>query len=151
MSGLHVRPARPFDGGAMADLLNEIIRIGGTTAIEGPVTGDELRGWLADAAAWHVAEDAGEIVGFQWVEHRPDLPADAVSIATFARPGRQGLGIGTKLFEATRAAALAAGIRTIHAVIADYNDSGRAYYRSRGFERIAGAPEGKVVKLFRLR
>jgi GNAT superfamily N-acetyltransferase len=156
MTAPHIRPARPFDAGAMATLLNEIIAIGGTTSIEGPVTGHDLRDWMADdRATWHVAELSGEIVGFQWFEPKADLPADACDIATFARPGRQGLGIGSALFEATKAAARAQGLRIIRARIAPRNEGGRAYYRSRGFETV-GAPEGpvggggKVVAVYRL-
>ncbi|MEM7644412.1 MAG: GNAT family N-acetyltransferase, partial [Pseudomonadota bacterium] len=83
----------------MAALLNEIIDIGGTTALQGPLSGDELRDWMSDdRATWHVAETDGEIVGFQWIEPRSGLPRDAASIATFTKPGQQGLGIGSALF-----------------------------------------------------
>jgi ribosomal protein S18 acetylase RimI-like enzyme len=148
---LHVRRAHPFDAGATAALLQAIVARGGTTAIDGPVTGDEVRGWMTTPGSiWHVAETGGEIVGVQWVEPHPALPPDAASIATFAAEGRQGLGIGTRLFQATVAAARARGLARLRAVIAPHNAGGRAYYRSRGFERVADAPEGRVVKVFRL-
>ncbi|MEM8823004.1 MAG: GNAT family N-acetyltransferase [Pseudomonadota bacterium] len=151
MPHLHIRKARPFDAGAMASLLNDIIAIGGTTALQGPLSGDELRDWMSDdRATWHVAEMGGDIVGFQWIEPQAGLPPDAASIATFTKPGHQGLGIGSALFDATKKAAKAQGLRAIHAIIADYNEGGRAYYRSRGFERVANAAEGKVVKVYRL-
>ncbi|WGH77468.1 GNAT family N-acetyltransferase [Jannaschia ovalis] len=146
---LHIRPARPFDAGAMAALLNEIIAIGGTTAIAGPVTGDALRAWMAEADIWHVAETAGEIVGFQWVGPSPKLPPEACDIASFVRPGAHGVGIGSKLFDATRKEAKARGYAWINATIRVENEGGRAYYRSRGFEAYARTP-GTVSKRFNL-
>lgn len=151
MADLHVRRARAFDAGAMATLLNRIVAIGGTTAIEEPLTGAEMRAWMGeDASIWHVAEVAGEIVGFQVIEPHRDLPAEIYDIATFAQAGRHGLGIGSALFEATRATARAAGVRAIQARIAERNEGGRAYYRSRGFETVGAPVGGRVVKLYRL-
>ena len=141
----HVRAARPFDAGAMAAMLGEIIAIGGTTAIRGPVTGDDLRDWMARADIWHVAEEDGEIVGFQWLGRRDGQPPEACDIATFVSPRAHGLGIGSKLFDATRKAAKAAGFQWINATIRVENAGGRAYYRSRGFETYARTP-GTVSK-----
>lgn len=134
---LHIRPAGPLDAGPMADLLNEIIRIGGTTAITTELTGDGLRDWMRGArgGVWHLAEDEqGTIMGFQWIEESDALPVDATSIATFARAGATGLGIGSALFDRTRQAAADAGYKWICAKIRADNTGGLAYYRSRGFE-----------------
>jgi ribosomal protein S18 acetylase RimI-like enzyme len=89
-------------------------------------------------------------VGFQWIAPNDGLPPEAVDIATFAKPGRQGLGIGSRLFDATRAAAKALGYRWINANIRAENESGLTYYQSRGFEdygRIRGyrMADGTVV------
>ena len=57
-----VRPALSLDAPEMAQLLNKIIAIGGTTALVRPVTAQDLKDWMAfaaDKSAWHVAlEDA---------------------------------------------------------------------------------------------
>ena len=158
-----VRPAHALDAREMAAILTAIIGIGGTTAITGQVTREDILAWMQtapDASAWHVAEtEAGEIVGFQWVAPHDGLPLEAVDIATFAKPGRQGLGIGSKLFEATRADAARLGYRWINAAIRSDNAGGLAYYQSRGFEdygRITGyrMQDGtlvdKVLKRFEL-
>lgn len=138
---LHIRPAEPWDAGAMALLLQEIVEIGGTTAIEGPVTGAEIRDWMATPGSlWHVAERDGAVTGFQWVEPNRDLPDDALAIATFVAPGAHGVGIGSALFAATAAAARAAGAAWIDATILARNAGGRAYYRSRGFQTYAITP-----------
>ncbi|MBF9030648.1 GNAT family N-acetyltransferase [Rhodobacterales bacterium HKCCE3408] len=136
----------------MADLLNEIISAGGSTAMTTLVSGDYLAERIGhDRSAWHVAEDeAGRVMGFQWIEPADYLPADAAEIATFARKGSSGLGIGSALFRATEAAARALGYAWINANIRADNSGGLAYYQSRGFEdygRVEGYPmeNGQVV------
>jgi GNAT superfamily N-acetyltransferase len=122
----------------MARLLNEIIDAGGTTALVNPVTGSQIAVWMEDAperSAWHVAVDEDEnVVGFQWIEPSSALPPEAVSIATFVKSGRTGLGIGSALFEATRKAARALGYVWISANIRADNEGGLIYYQSRGFQ-----------------
>ncbi|MCA0920247.1 GNAT family N-acetyltransferase [Pseudooceanicola nanhaiensis] len=133
---IHVRRAGPLDTGAMAELLNEIIAKGGTTALTRPVSRAMLAEWMtgSDRAAWHLAEDdAGELLGFQWIDPLPETP-DVAHIATFARVGRTGLGIGSALFEATRRAAKDLAYHAIDAEIRADNAGGLAYYQSRGFE-----------------
>lgn len=129
-SSLHV--------GEMAALLNEIILIGGTTAISKPVSNADIQSWMQRAparSAWHVAEDEnGTVIGFQWIEPADYLPDDAAEIATFAKTGKTGIGIGSKLFEQTEAAARRLGYAWINANIRADNESGLTYYQSRGFE-----------------
>jgi L-amino acid N-acyltransferase YncA len=142
---IHVRPAMRFDTGSMAQLLNEIIKIGGTTALARPVTGDDLAEWMTfapDRAAWHVAVDASEkVVGFQWIEPSEQLPPQAAEIATFVQVGQTGLGIGSALFSATAKGAKALGYVWIRANIRADNEGGLTYYQSRGF-RDYGIIEG---------
>lgn len=133
---IHVRPAGTLDTRAMAQLLNEIVAIGGTTAISKPVTGDDLVHWMdKPRSAWFVAEDdGGDLMGFQWINEIDSLPPEAASIATFARVGKTGLGIGSALFRASCAAARTLGYTWINADIRADNTGGLAYYQSRGFE-----------------
>ncbi len=148
-----IRPAHDLDAGEMAALLNEIIAIGGTTALTGEVGRDDILGWMRrPKGAWHVAEtEEGEILGFQYIAPGAEyLPSEAAEIATFAKPGKQGLGIGSKLFQATRVVAKQLGYAWINANIRADNESGLAYYQSRGFEdygRIEGyrMADGRVV------
>ncbi|WP_299877207.1 GNAT family N-acetyltransferase [uncultured Sulfitobacter sp.] len=149
-----VRRPIPLDLPDMARLLNEIIAEGGTTALTRPVTGDDLAEWMqfcADRNAWHVAVDAQEkVVGFQWIEPEDSLPAEAANIATFVQIGQTGLGIGSKLFDATRKAAKAMRYVWINANIRADNEGGLIYYQSRGFQdygRIEGyeMANGQIV------
>lgn len=134
---INVRPAIALDASSMARLLNVIIAEGGTTALTKPVTGSDIadRMHAVDGrSAWHVAVNAGEeVVGFQWIASADYLPTEAAEIATFVQVGQTGLGIGSKLFKATTAAAKSIGYKWINANIRADNEGGLIYYQSRGF------------------
>ncbi|WP_300056739.1 GNAT family N-acetyltransferase [uncultured Roseobacter sp.] len=134
---IDVRQAMALDSNSMARLLNEIIEIGGTTALTRVVTGSDIQDWMAtdeDQSAWHVAVNRHEaVVGFQWIAPNQDLPMEAVDIATFVQVGQSGLGIGSALFDATAKAAKALGYRWINATIRTDNEGGLTYYQSHGF------------------
>lgn len=160
---IHIRQAGAMDARAMADLLNAIIRKGGTTAFTHEVTREAILEWLEQTppnSLWHVAEDeTGQLLGFQYAKPHPKLPPEACDIATFVKLGTTGLGIGSRLFETTRAAARALGYQWINATIRAHNTGGLAYYQSRGFEEYARHPGqrlddgqlvGKVSKRFDL-
>nr|WP_037294790.1 GNAT family N-acetyltransferase [Roseobacter sp. AzwK-3b] len=136
-----VRRAGSLDARAMADLLNAIIRKGGTTALTKPVTRDAISARLGQEqgrSAWHVAEDdSGTLLGFQFIAPHHALPPEACDIATFVRTGMTGLGIGSALFNASAIAATELGYLWINATIRADNAGGRAYYQSRGFEPYA--------------
>jgi L-amino acid N-acyltransferase YncA len=136
MTKITVRPAGRLDSRQMAELLNEIIQVGGTTAYVTPFSSEMMQNKIEEAGSiWHVAEDeAGEILGFQWFVQDLSLSEDGVSIATFVKIGVTGLGIGSKLFVTTRQAAIRLGYQFIHAIIRADNESGLTYYQSRGFE-----------------
>lgn len=135
---IHVRPAIALDAPSMASLLNRIIDQGGTTALTTRVTGNDLEEWMAandGKSAWHVAvNDQEQVVGFQWISTADYLPPDAAEIATFVQVGQTGLGIGSKLFDATRKAARDIGYDWINANIRADNEGGLIYYQSRGFQ-----------------
>ncbi|MEX3017643.1 N-acetyltransferase family protein [Gymnodinialimonas hymeniacidonis] len=134
-----VRKAHDLDAREMAEILNEVIQIGGTTALTGEIEAQYFIDRMKtdpETSSWLVAETAeGAIVGFQWfTKGEGYLPPEAAEIATFAKPGQQGLGIGSKLMDATKAAAKAQGYKWINANIRADNESGLTYYQSRGFE-----------------
>lgn len=134
---IYVRPAIALDASSMARLLNEIIDAGGTTAMTHQVKGRDIADWMNEndgQSAWHVAVNSGEtVVGFQWIAPADYLPVEAAEIATFVQIGQTGLGIGSKLFDATRQAAKIIGYKWINANIRADNEGGLIYYQSRGF------------------
>ncbi|MDO6584290.1 GNAT family N-acetyltransferase [Salipiger sp. 1_MG-2023] len=134
---LTVRRAAALDARDIAELLNEVIAIGGTTAMTDAVDPVDVQAWMQSdpRAIWHVAEDdAGQILGVQWIDPHPEHRDSVGQISTFARSGKTGLGIGSKLFEATKQAARMAGYAWINAEIRADNAGGLIYYQSRGFE-----------------
>ncbi len=135
---IHIRQAGAMDARQMAELLNAIIRKGGTTALTDEITRDTMREWfetMPPKSLWHVAEDeAGALLGFQYAKPHPKLPPEACDIATFVKLGTTGFGIGSRLFEVTKNAARALGYEWINATIRTDNARGLAYYQSRGFE-----------------
>jgi L-amino acid N-acyltransferase YncA len=144
-----IRRPTPADATAMADLLNAIIAIGGTTAHQHPKSTEQIRhGYIdgPDVKTSVLAEDAGRIIGFQSIE----LWQGEMHIGTFVQPGLQAKGVGAALFAETRRQARAAGLTTIIAAIRADNVPGLAYYARIGFRDIGGDPgfaleDGRVV------
>ena len=134
-----IRPALPQDAKAMADLLNTIIAIGGTTAHQTPKTADTVRHDYIDgpnSITCVVAEDAGQILGWQSIGWDHGDP----HIGSFVDPHTQAKGIGAQLFAATLKLSRAAGLTEIFATIRADNVPGLAYYVRQGFTDISFEP-----------
>ncbi len=137
LQSLTIRPADVDDTEDMRTLLNEIIRVGGTTAITNELSPDEMREWFISGDAvvsCFVAVDSdGTIAGFQSLSTYGNLPAGWVDIATFAQRSRHKSGVGGALFARTREAASRFGFAAINASIRVDNVGGLAYYSRMGF------------------
>ena len=141
-----IRPATPDDAPEMTELLNKIIAIGGTTAHQTPFDADRMQAHYITAPTQiccHVACLDGKVVGFQHLDG-PD-PAQGGEagwgyIASFVATEAAGKGIGQALFDATRAVANSAGVRSINATIRADNAVGLRYYQGLGF-----APFGRQI------
>lgn len=154
-----IRPAVPQDAAAMADLLNAIIAIGGTTAHETAKSPETVCHDYIDGPGTLtcvVAETGGQILGWQAV----DQYHGEVHIGTFVDPQTQARGIGAQLFAQTRALCAAKGIAEIFAAIRADNIPGLAYYARIGFTDISAEPDyalstgqvvGRVHRKFTLR
>ena len=132
-----IRLAQPADADEIATILNEIIAIGGTTAFEDPLGIEDVRAEFVTRPTLicsHVALDThDQIAGVQFLNHNADYGPYIGDIATFARQSPRTPGVGTALFEATRAAAEDAGLAALNAKIRADNTSGLAYYTKMGF------------------
>ena len=135
---LAIRPAHNDDIEGMRTLLNEIIRVGGATAITNELSPAEIREWFItgdSVVSCLVAVDFdGAIVGFQWLSTYGSLPSGWVDIATFASRSRHKTGVGSALFARTRDVAAKGGFSTSNASIRVDNVGGLAYYSRMGFE-----------------
>lgn len=135
-----IRPASYGDTEELRTLLNEIIRVGGTTAITNELSPEEMRDWFVSGehvVACFVAIDTenadGAIAGFQSLSRYGNLPTGWVDIATFARRTHHKSGVGSALFPNSREAAKRHGFKTINASIRVDNVGGLAYYSRMGF------------------
>ena len=146
---LTIRPAVNADIEGMGPLLNEIIRVGGTTAITNELSPDEMREWLISGEAvvscFVAVDPGGAIAGFQSLSTYGSLPAGWVDIATFTSQSRHKSDVGSALFANTREAASKLGFTAINATIRVVNEGGRAYYKSMGF-KICLVEEGDPQK-----
>lgn len=135
--GFDVRPMQADDVPQACAILNDIIRIGGTTAFETEMSDKEF----ADNYIFgdyliccHVVLDAdAQAAGFQWIGRNPKLPDDCADIATFTRRSPVQRGAGRALFSVTKQAALAQGFARINATIRSDNVPGLGYYTKMGF------------------
>lgn len=147
----------------MADLINAIIAVGGTTAYEDPFDATSMDAAyisLPQLVSCFVAEDGAELVGFQGLmwSFDPDdpLPQGWATIGTFARLGLTQRGVGGAMFAATLEAARAARVAVIDATIRADNTGGLAFYSRQGFvdyDRLVGVPlkDGTPMDRFRKR
>lgn len=163
LAALTIREATEADAGELVALLNEIVRQGGTTAIEEQLSQADFALWFLsgpDCVACHVAvlPDAS-IAGFQALARSQALPEDWVSIATFTRRPRVP-GVGSALFPVTRDFARHSAVTMINATIRADNVGGLAYYAKLGFVDYSvaagvalsdGTPVDRISKRYALR
>lgn len=158
-----VRQAISKDSVSLCPILNEIIAIGGTTALETPLSVIEFDDYLlsgGDCVVCFIAETlTGEALGFQSLLRNSKLPAGWGDIATFTRREPRRPGIGTALFQNTVAFARNLGLVAINATIRSDNYSGIPYYEKMGFETYAvargvplkdGTPVDRISKSYSL-
>jgi L-amino acid N-acyltransferase YncA len=134
------RLSTPADVSGMTGLLNAVIAKGGTTAHQSPMTEAEVREHYIDGSGVHssvIAEDAGQIIGWQSVGHWNGEP----HIGTFVKPDLQARGIGAALFGLTLATLRKTEIDHIIAWIRADNVPGLAYYGRIGFRDIGADPD----------
>ena len=134
---MEIRPVQDVDAPILADLLNEIIARGGTTALEEPFTPTALAEAMLtgpDVICCFVAQDdKGGLRGFQSLSRVEGLPDGVGDIATFSRVGWVQKGTGSRLFTVTRQTATEKGLVAINATIRADNVGGLAFYSRLGF------------------
>ena len=143
---LTVREAVPDDAAAIAGILNPIIAARVYTALDTTFSVAEERAFIErfpSRGIFHVATTRidGRIVGFQNIEPFADLRAfDHVGvIGTWVDLQSRRLGVATRLFEETFAAAYGKGYRKLFAYVRTDNPAALAAYQRHGFEIIGVA------------
>jgi len=144
---LTVRDAMPADAEAIARILNAIIEARIYTALDTSFTVAEERAFIErfpSRGVFHVAvdESGGAVVGFQNVEPFASYTHafDHVGvIGTYVALERRRQGIGTRLFEATYAAAAQKGYEKLFAFVRADNPAALHAYTRQGFAVIGTA------------
>jgi L-amino acid N-acyltransferase YncA len=132
-----IRQCRPEDLPELCELVNEIILMGSTTALERPFTVegfvDHFFNQQIQISCFVAEGTEGELLGFQILSFHEQLPEDWADIATFVRTSPRLSGVGTALFTDTVELADKFEINTLNAVIRADNVGGIAYYEKMGF------------------
>lgn len=135
-----IRPARPEDAAAIADIWNPIIRdttITFTTAEKDPQTlAQEIKG---GAPLWVAQGDDGGVVGFACAFQFRGGPGYAHSFehSVHVLDTQRGKGIGRALMSALEGHLRDAGIHTLFAGVSGENSSGVAFHAALGFAEVA--------------
>jgi RimJ/RimL family protein N-acetyltransferase len=159
---IRVRHAVPSDAAPLCEMLNAIIKIGGTTALEVPLSLAEFSGYFLEGERFlscFVAEDSltSRPLGFQGLSRHPELPEDWADIGTFARSEPKTAGAGTALFTQTKTWAGERDLAAINAAIRADNQGGLAYYEKMGFRKYQvakgvplrdGTPVDRIIKCY---
>jgi len=134
---LKIRLAHTEDIPALLKILNEIIKIGGTTAFQEPLTDSEFSEYFVSGAncqcCFLCEDDRDAALGFQALSVAARLPDDWGDIATFARVSNKVKGVGSILFSSTLTFATEAKLNAINATIRADNIQGLSYYEKLGF------------------
>lgn len=149
---LLIRPVRLSDAEAIARILNTIIAAGCYTVLEGPLTAEAERDFIArfpPRGVFLVAERRpdGAIVGLQDVE--PFAPYSHAfdhvgTMGTFVDLACRRQGIGARLTGETLAVARRQGFEKILTCVRADNPGGLAFYRQIGF-RVVGTAERQAL------
>ena len=153
MTGFVVRDAVPGDAAGLCDILNAIVRAGGTTARLVEMTVLAFEDWYISGGhviGCQVAAQGQVSLGFQGLARHAELPTDWCDIGTFARRENPVRGVGAALFAASTVQARALGFRVINAAIRADNVPGLAYYAKMGFldykvDRDVALADGRLV------
>lgn len=150
---MNFRPARSEDSEGISRVLRNLVAAGKRKSGSDP-------GFVRDNYTDHpdriqctvAVDDDGTILGFQSLRLARDgnpfgTPTGWGIIGTHIGPTAARRGIGAQLFEATKQAAINAGITKIEACIGASNPAGLAYYEAMGFRTYA-SDEGAIRKAY---
>lgn len=135
-----IRPATAADAFAMAQILNRIIAIGGTTAHETAKSAQQVRhDYITgpDVLSCVVAVVEDRVAGWQSVSRWQDQ----AHIGTFVAPDLQAQGAGAAMFALTYDTMQKAGVPHLIASIRADNEPGLRYYARIGFVDFDAEPQ----------
>jgi L-amino acid N-acyltransferase YncA len=154
MSGISIRAAAAADAWAIAGIYNHYIRHTVVTFEEEPVSTQAMEGRMsairAIALPWLVAESRDGIIGYAYAARFKERSAYRFSNETtvYLSQGREGQGIGTRLYGELLTAVRDQGIRTAVGLIALPNEASVTLHEKLGFAHV-GTLKGMGFKMDR--
>lgn len=142
---MELRPARPDDLDAIAEIHDQAIREGAIAFIESP-SREEDRAWLADRPASRpviVAERDGEVVGWASLsDYRPGRQAlrQTAEVSYFVHRDHRRKGVASALVRHCFEIAPGLGVRVLVAILLDENEASIALLEKLGFARWGELP-----------
>jgi L-amino acid N-acyltransferase YncA len=138
-----IRPARPDDAQAIAEIWNKIIRdtiVTFTTAEKDP---HAIATAIADGMPYHVAEDDTGILGFVTACQFRGGPGYAHTFehSIHLIPRAQGRGLGRALMTTIEEDLKARGAHTLFAGVSGENEAGVTFHAALGYAHVARLPE----------
>ena len=139
MSGITIRPARPEDATALADIYRPYVLTGTETFETVPpppsVFADKIAHCATKGWPFLVACDGEEVVGYAYATQFRDRDAYryACENSIYVKEGQHGRGVGGKMLAALLDAAEKAGFRQMIAVISGIGPASPALHAAHGF------------------
>lgn len=142
LAGVHIRPARPSDAGAIMEIYNrEVLETVHTFDLH-PRTLEEQRKYIEDRSGGLVVlvavDDDDTVVGFGSISFYRDRPGYRTSVenSVYVRPDRHRGGVGSALLDALIDNARNHGFHAMFARIVDAQEASVALHRRHGFEMV---------------
>jgi len=155
MSEIQIRPAKPADAGAIADIYNQGIEDRIATLETNLRTPDERRQWLAARSPRHpviVAEAGGQVVGWGSLNvFNPRRAYDYVAdFSVYVERGWRGKAVGNRLLTRLIELGRELGYHKLVLSAFPWNTGGMALYQKLGFRTVGtykeqGRLDGKWV------
>ena len=140
---VHIRSALPSDAAGIAGIYNYYIENTVITFEEEPVPTEAMASRIADvqraSLPWLVAELDGDLVGYTYAGKWKVRSAYRYSVETtiYLAQGRQGQGIGKRLYTELLSLLRARGVHVAIGGAALPNEASAALHEKLGFERVA--------------
>lgn len=138
-----IRRARPGDAAAVAAIWNRIIRDTSATFTTAEKDAQALARTITAGAPFHVAEEAGAVIGFVTASQFRAGPGYAHTFehSVHVAPAAQGCGHGRALMQTVEADLAARGVHSLFAGVAGENVDGAAFHAALGYREVARLPE----------
>lgn len=138
-----IRPARPADAPAIAEIWNRLIRETTHIFTTTEKSTEEIAARLAEGSPWWVTEVAGRVVGHATYGPFRSGPGYARTMehSVHLADAAMGMGLGRALMATLEDHARAAGVHVMVAGVSGDNAAGLAFHAALGYAEVGRMPE----------